>query len=249
MHLVRLSLALACALLVQQVQAETVPAKEVHALLLKHLPGLEPDQVRASTIPGLFEVDLNNGAAYVTADGRYLIKGDLFEIATRDNLTERRRQALRQTALAELDERQLIVFSPRVPKHTITVFTDVDCGFCRKLHNEMAQLNELGIKVRYAAFPRTGPGSESWNKMEAVWCAADRRDAITRAKRGEEVQRSERCATSAVQSQHDLGERFGARGTPLIVLEDGTTIDGYMPAQQLAARLEKKSQPVAAARP
>ena len=174
--------------LTAQTYAEAPPAKgvaAVHAELAKHLKGLRTEQVRATPISGIYEIDLTDGSAYVTADGKYLIKGDLFEVASRANLSESRRGEQRRVALAQLDEKQTIVFSPENPKHTITVFTDVECGYCRKLHGEIAKLNELGIKVRYAAYPRNGPGTEDWTKMEAVWCAADPRDALTRAKKGE----------------------------------------------------------------
>ena len=144
--------------------------------------------------------------------------------------------------------RSLITFAAATPKHTITVFTDVDCSFCRKLHSEMSALNGLGITVRYAAFPRSGPGTPSWATMEAVWCSADRQSALTRAKRGEKIERPEGCATAAVRSDYELGEQLGMQGTPMIVLEDGRSIGGYLPAAEIARMLDASTASVAATR-
>ena len=119
------------------------------------------------------------------------------------------------------------------------MLTDVNCAYCRKLHGEIAQYNERGIAVRYAAFPRSGPDTDSWNTMAAVWCSKDRRDALTRAKLGEKVA-APACGDRAVAEHYALGEQLGVEGTPMIILEDGAVIGGYIPAAALAERLETK---------
>lgn len=212
--------------------------EQVYAELAKHLPGLKAEQVRASPVAGLYEVEFSDSVAYATADGRYLVSGDLYEVATRTNLTDARANGERRVALAKLDASRMIVFAPEKPAHIITVFTDVDCPYCRKLHGEIAELNKLGIAVRYLAYPRSGPNTESWAKMAAVWCAADRRQAITRAKNGESLARQAGCATQAIAEDYALGRKLGLKGTPMIVLEDGSVVSGYIPPAKLAQHLQ-----------
>lgn len=204
-------------------------------------PKLTLELIQAAPVDGWYHVSLGGASGYVSADGRYFIRGDMFDVASRKNLTEDGRKGVRLAALRSVRDENAIVFSPPQPKHTITVFTDVDCGFCRKLHSEMKQLNELGIAVRYVAYPRSGPGSESWSTMEAVWCAADRRDALTRAKAGESIARRAGCNTTSVAEQYALGQKLEVSGTPLVLLEDGSAISGYVPAAQLARQLDALS--------
>ena len=135
--------------------------------------------------------------AYVSADGKYLFSGNIYDLDTEVNLTAMRRNAARAKALASLREDQMIIFSPENPKMTVTVFTDIDCGYCRKFHSHIADLNKAGVRVRYMMFPRTGPGTESWRKAEEVWCSADRKEALTRAKRGEAIKAKD-CGDAAI---------------------------------------------------
>jgi thiol:disulfide interchange protein DsbC len=207
------------------------------AVIAKKFPGMSVSDVRPSPVPGIYEVRLGADSAYVSADGRYVISGDLFDLDTRENLTEASRTNERRTMLAKLDESEMIIFGPAAAKHTITVFTDVDCGYCRKLHSEIEQLTKLGVRVRYLAYPRSGPGSSDWRKMEAVWCSKDRRTAITAAKRGEEV-RAPNCATP-VEKHYNLGEDFGVRGTPAVFTMSGDYIGGYLAPAKMKERLDQ----------
>jgi thiol:disulfide interchange protein DsbC len=166
----------------------------------------------------------------------------MYEVETRNNLTEAGRADGRRKALAKLDERDMIIFTPTKVKHTITVFTDVDCGYCRKLHDEVEELNKLGVRVRYLAYPRSGPNTEDWSKMEAVWCAKDRKAAITQAKRGENV-KSPQCGATPVAKQFELGEQLGVRGTPAIFTARGDYIGGYLPPDKLAQQLDSAGKP------
>jgi thiol:disulfide interchange protein DsbC len=136
-------------------------------------------------------------------------------------------------------ESQMLIFSPKNPLYTITVFTDVDCGYCRKLHSEMAELNRLGVRVRYMFYPRTGPNTESWRKAEAVWCAADRNDALTRAKAGGPLDLSKTCGPNPVAREYALGQSIGVRGTPAIVTESGDYISGYLPPRDLVEQIKE----------
>jgi len=129
----------------------------------------------------------------------------------------------------------MIVFGPDAPKRYITVFTDIDCSYCRKLHNEVAELNEAGIQVRYLAFPRAGIGSKSHKKYESVWCNDDQQTALTSAKSGASVP-SANC-TNPVAETYKLGQEVGVRGTPTIIFDDGTVAPGYVPAKDLIKRM------------
>ena len=209
---------------------------DLRALIAHKIPGVKAEDIHTSPVNGLFEVSLGSSVGYVTSDGKYLITGDMYELETRTNMTETRRTAARSKALAGLKEDQLIVFSPPHPKHTVTVFTDMDCGYCRQLHSEIEQYNKLGISVRYAAFPRTGPGSASWKKAEAVWCSKDRKDALTRAKLGQAVSAAQ-CVTP-VAAEYQLGNQIGVNGTPSIFTESGEMVGGYVPAAQLSQYLD-----------
>ena len=201
-------------------------------------PEVKPEQIRPSPLKDIWQVDMGADTAYVSADGKYLINGDLYEIDTRTNLTETGRNAMRSKALAKLDERDMIIFAPAAAKHTITVFTDVECGYCRKLHGEIDQLTKLGVKVRYMAYPRAGPGTDDWQKMEAVWCSKDRKSAITRAKAGEAVQ-SSNCGATPIAKQYELGEQMGVRGTPAIFTASGDYIGGYLAPKEMVKQLEQ----------
>jgi thiol:disulfide interchange protein DsbC len=226
-----------------------VNSDDIRVQLAKKLPGAKPEDVRPTPIAGMYEIALGSSTAYISADGKYLISGDLYEIDSKTNLTEDRRTEGRLRSLATIKDADTIAFGPAAAKHSITVFIDVDCGYCRKLHSEIAELNKLGVRVRYAAYPRSGPGSESWTKMEAVWCAKDRRDALTRSQLGEDVGPA-KCGATPVASQYRLGEEMGVNGTPAIFTTDGNYIGGYLPPDKLLAYLDElKSDAVATTKP
>jgi thiol:disulfide interchange protein DsbC len=208
----------------------------IRAAIAKKFPEMKVDEVRPSPMKDIYEVVMGGEIAYISADGRFLIAGDMYEIDSRTNLTETGRQKGRMQALAKLDEKDMIVFKPAKVRHTITVFTDVECGYCRKLHSEIAQLNDRGVQVRYLAYPRAGPGTEDWAKMEAVWCSADRKKAITDAKSGKPI-KSQQCATP-VARQYQLGEKLGVRGTPAIFTDTGQYIGGYLSPDDMVTKLE-----------
>ncbi len=219
------------------------PAKDPRAALLKLLPaGSKLDDLKASPIPGIYEYSEGADVSYLTADGKYFIDGNIYDMATRENLTESRRSRMRAALIDAVPESQMVIFSPKDPKYTITVFTDVDCPYCRKLHAEIAEINQLGIRVRYLFYPRTGPNTESWRKAEAVWCAPDRSEALTRATAGAKVDTGKLCSPTPVAREYALGQSIGVRGTPAILTENGEYISGYMPAQDLLKAV-KDAQP------
>jgi len=219
----------------------TVPA-DVRARVVSKLQGAKPEDVGPSPIPGLYEVTMGGLIAYVSGDGKYLVSGNVYDLDTQVNLTASRRNAARARALAAAPEDQMIVFSPANAKMTVTVFTDIDCGFCRRFHNQIADINKAGIRVRYLMFPRSGPGTESWRKAEAVWCAADRRDALTRAKRGDEVKSKGCKAADAIQTQYSMGEDMGVEGTPAIFTQTGDYVGGFMTPDQLVKVIQESQK-------
>jgi thiol:disulfide interchange protein DsbC len=216
---------------------DAAQSADPRAQIAKKFPGVKIEDVKPSPVPGIYAVAMGADTAYVSADGKYVIAGDMYEVDTRINLTESGRSAARLKALAKLDERDMIIFKPAVVKHTITVFTDVECGYCRKLHSQIDQLNKLGVQVRYLAYPRAGPDTDDWHKMEAVWCAKDRKAAITQAKLGQEV-KAPTCGATPVGKQYALGEDMGVRGTPAIFTDRGDYIGGYLPPEDLLKQLE-----------
>jgi thiol:disulfide interchange protein DsbC len=217
--------------------AEPAKKADPRALIAAQFPGVKADQIKPSPVPGVYEVSLGADTAYVSADGKYLFSGDMYEVASRVNLTEAGRATARSQALAKLDERDMIVFGPANAKYTINVFTDVECGYCRKLHSEIDQLNKLGVRVRYMAYPRAGPGTDDWQKMEAVWCSKDRNGAITKAKQGQEI--DAKCGATPVAKQYELGEEMGVRGTPAIFTGSGDYIGGYLAPADMVKQLDQ----------
>jgi thiol:disulfide interchange protein DsbC len=224
------------------VVAPGAKAPDARAVIVKKLEGLKPEDVRISPVNGVFEITRGSDVSYVSSDGRYAIVGDMIDLDSDANLSENRRRGIRQRMLETVPESEMLVFSPKDPKYTITVFTDIDCGYCRKLHSQIAEYNRLGIRVRYLFFPRTGPDTESWHKAEAVWCASNRNEALTKAKKGEEIQSKDCGANSIVARDYELGQKVGVDGTPAILLATGEILPGYAPPGTLVKYL-KTGQP------
>lgn len=195
------------------------------------VPGVEPEQIRATPLEGLYEVTLGSRVIYVSADGRYIVRGDIVDIEGQRNLTEERRREVRHEILERIPEESMIVFAPKNVKHVVTVFTDVDCPYCARLHKHMADYNELGVSVRYVAFPRAGIPSPSYDKTVSVWCAKDPHEAIGRAKFGKPVAKA--VCDNPVRAHYLTGQEIGVTGTPTIVLESGEVIPGYVPPDKL----------------
>jgi len=223
--------------LAQTYAEETV---DVKAKLEKIMPGVKVDSVAELNNTGLYEAVINGEIVYFTEDLRYVIQGDVVSLETRQNITENKRVSIRKQALASLKETDMIVYeSTKKAEHTITVFTDIDCGYCRKLHQQMADYNDLGIRIRYMAFPRAGIDSESFNKAEDVWCSDDRQQAMTDAKAGATVET--KTCNSPVKAQYELGRKIGVQGTPALFLETGQMLPGYVPPKRLKQLLDEQA--------
>lgn len=205
---------------------------------------LRISELNPSPIPGVYEMVFGTRIAFVTADGKYMITGNLVDLENRRNLSSERHGQLVQQRLGRIGETKMIVFAPKQTRRTVTVFTDVDCPYCSKFHLEVPALNDAGVKVRYMLFPRTGKGSESYRRAVAVWCAKDRNKAIGIAKSGGKLD-MKTCA-NPIDEHLALGEEFGVNGTPSLFLDDGRMAPGYVPARELLTLLGIKDGPGAA---
>jgi len=195
--------------------------------------GIEADDVFASEVDGWYTIRKGAIIAYISSDGHYLLQGDLIDLKDQTNLSEESRNDARVKMMSSVPEEELIIFTPEVTRHTVSVFTDIDCTFCRRLHSQMDEYMDEGIEIRYFLYPRNGPTSESWVKAQQVWCSENRNEALTLAKLDQDFDTND-CDSSIVSSHYAIGQDVGLRGTPAIVLEDGTLFSGYMPPKQLS---------------
>ncbi len=214
--------------------------------LAQIMPDVKPE-ISPSPITGFSEVTLGPQIVYMSNDGRYLLKGQLVDLNTEENLTEQRRSTAVIKSLDAIGEENMVVFGDKDAQHTVTVFTDIDCGFCRKLHNEVGLYNKNGIKIRYLFFPRSGLNTPSYDKAVAVWCAKDRQKAMTDAKNGKSIE-MKKCE-NPVAAQFELGQMMGVSGTPAMIMPDGELLPGYVPAERLKEFLDSKAEKTAKADP
>ena len=211
----------------------------IRAQFKKLMPEETIQSINKTPVSGVYEVVMGAEVIYVSGDGRYMIQGRMLDLKSRKDLTEPRRAASRREAVDKVGEDNMVIFAPDKYDHTVTVFTDIDCGYCRKLHREIADYGAEGIRVRYVFYPRAGVKSESYKEAVSVWCSDDRKSAMTEAKSGTKLE-AKSCA-NPVKAHMALGESLGISGTPAIVLENGDMVPGYVPAKRLAAMLEAKS--------
>lgn len=233
-------IALTACLFISPVFAENTELETARKNIAKQFKTVNPKNISLSPIPGLYQVAMPPRFFYVSANGQYVVDGDLIDMKTKQNITQNPRNKSLSAAINAMGEDSMIVFGKDTLKHTVTVFTDIDCTYCRKLHNEVKNYNNLGIRIRYMAYPRAGIGSGAFNKAEAVWCSKDKAKAMTQAKNGVNV-KSEKC-NSPVAQHYALGNMIGIRGTPALVLEDGTVVPGYIPAKRLSEALDKSKK-------
>lgn len=203
--------------------------------LTKSMPSIKIGSIKTTEITGLYEVTVGGNIFYVSGDGKYLLQGHLVDVAARKDLTEEKLSSARKQAIANIGVDKMIVFKPKISKYTVTIFTDIDCGYCRKLHSEIDQYMAEGITIQYLFFPRAGKGSDSYHKAVSVWCADDRKAALTAAKKGETP--PAKTCDNPVDEHMQLGEDFEVKGTPMMVTEKGNIFPGYLPAKQLAEAL------------
>ncbi|RZA17332.1 MAG: DsbC family protein [Lysobacteraceae bacterium] len=221
----------------------TYPAGSTEARVRDALRGLAPDiaieRIEPAPFQGFHQVIAGGQVVYVSDDGKHLLQGSLLDLVNRKDLSEAAMEPVRRDILAKLPLEDRIVFKATgAPRHTVVVLTDVECGYCRKFHNDIAEYNRRGIEVEYMAFPRAGLGSPDYRKMVAVWCAPDRARALTAAKNDRPVAMAS-CARTPVDMQYRAGKRMGLQGTPMILTADGKSVGGYLPPEELLKRLDE----------
>jgi thiol:disulfide interchange protein DsbC len=225
----------------------TLLAKDKFELVEERIRELAPSAksiaVSETRLNGILQVQIEGDIVYATDDGRFLIQGRVIDMDTREDLTEVAKAGIRKDLLAGIDVSRQIEFLPEETTYDLTVFTDIDCGYCRKLHSQMAEYNEQGIAIHYMAFPRAGIGSASYDKFVSVWCADDQQAALTSAKAGSEPE-PKQCE-NPVAEQYQLGIALGVTGTPAIMTADGQLIPGYVPPATLRERLDSMEAPAA----
>jgi len=225
-----ISTLLGCSLLVSaQIHADE---DAVRQSVKKAMPSLKVDSIAPSAVKGLYEVIAGPNILYVSDSGQYLLQGHLIDLVAKKDLTEQKMAGARSVALTQMGEDNMIVFKPEKSKYKVSIFTDIDCGYCRKLHTEMDKYLAEGIAIQYMFYPRAGKGSASYKKAVSVWCADDRNKALTVAKNGGELE--EKTCDNPVDKHMELATKFEVRGTPMIVTESGTVLPGYVPADRLA---------------
>jgi thiol:disulfide interchange protein DsbC len=234
-NLLRATLGALCVLLLNHsVQAED-DTEKLKQSLQKRLSEIAITDLKPAPIPGLYEMVFGTRVAYVSADGRYMLMGDLIDLDSRRNLTATRRGTLVLKSIDALGEANMIVLGPAKPKRTLTVFTDVDCPYCARLHQEVPKLTQAGVKVRYLLYPRAGKDSETFRRSVAVWCSADRAKAFGIATGGGKLEM--KSCTNPVGEIVRLGKEVEVEGTPTIVMDDGRILPGYAPVAELLATL------------
>jgi thiol:disulfide interchange protein DsbC len=210
--------------------AQSADADKIRNELQKTVSG-NIEEITPTAIPGLYSVRLDGRLVYVSKDGQYLIQGSMFELKTGKNLTT-------LAVLETISDKDTVMFSPKKPKHTLTVFTDTSCGYCRKLHQEVPKLNDNGVKVRYLLYPRAGPDSSVAATLQSIWCADNPQEALTTAKAGGAVE--EKTCDNPISKHMALAQQLGLRGTPMIITDTGEVIPGYQTADQLISNLNSK---------
>jgi thiol:disulfide interchange protein DsbC len=219
--------------------ADDVPDPAIATLkttLTTLMPDADITRITPSPINGLYEVIVGPQVVYMSPDAKYFVSGDLIELKTRRNYTEEAKSMLRLKQIDAFGEDKMVVYTPPGKvKHTVTVVTDVNCPYCRRLHSEMSEYMADGIKVRYLFMPLKGP--DDFKKTISVWCADDRNKALDIAKSGGEVE-AKTCDNPIMES-YKLARSLGVNGTPAIILEDGEMLPGYVPVKKLVEQLDK----------
>lgn len=221
--------------------SQSVVAQDDYSAVEERIRALAPNAksiaISETPIEGILMAQVQGDIVYVTADGQYLIQGRVINMETREDLTELAKAELRREVIASVDTSKQITFAPEDPAYELMVFTDIDCGYCRKLHAQIEEYNANGIAIHYMAFPRAGIGSRSYEKAVSVWCADDQQSAMTLAKAGSDPD-PQQC-DNPIAEQYQLGQVLGVTGTPALMTPTGQLIPGYVPPEQLRERLDK----------
>ncbi len=209
--------------------------QRIRAELVKMIPPAATADIVKTDAENVYRMEFQGSFAYVYAAGDHVLIGELLNTKDKVNVGQVAQNERVAKVIKDVPTNKMIVFGPKDAKRHITVFTDIDCGYCRKLHNEVGELNDAGVQVRYLAFPRAGVGSNSFNKYVSVWCNSDQQTALTDAKNG--IAPSAATCENPISETYNLGQQVGVSGTPTIIFDDGTLTPGYLPAAELMRRM------------
>lgn len=217
------------------VSAEVDNTEKLKQALAKSMPNVKVTRISATPVDGLYEVIVGSQVVYMSIDARYMIEGDLFDLETKRNVSEEAKSAIRLAVLDKLGADNMLLYTPEKVKSTITVVTDIDCPYCRRLHNEMPDYMKNEIQVRYIFMPLKG--AVDMKKTVSVWCSDNQQLALDTAKSGGKVE--DKTCDNPIKEHLALARELGVRGTPAIILEDGRLLPGYVPVAKLIAELRK----------
>lgn len=215
--------------------AETDAVDRLKQALAKSMPNVKPDKISESPIDGLYEVIVGSQVVYMSVDAQYMIEGDLYNLVTKENVSENAKSVIRLAAINKLGADKMLVYKPETVKNTITVITDIDCPYCRRLHNEVPDYMKNNVEVRYIFMPLKG--AADMKKTVSVWCSDNQQQALDIAKSGGKVE--EKTCDNPIKDHLKLARELGVRGTPAIVLENGELLPGYVPVAKLVAQLRQ----------
>lgn len=211
----------------------------VEARLATLVPDASSVIISETPVAGLLEVRLGGDVIYITSDGQHLLQGRLIDLNTRADLTDAAKSDMRAEQLAAIDASTFVSFGPDDAEHRVMVFTDPDCGYCRRLHEQVDGYIAQGIQINYLSFPRAGEGSATYDKLVSVWCAEDQHEAMDIVKSGGTLPKA--SCDNPVSDHYQLGQRMGVTGTPALMTFSGTLIPGYVPPEQLKSRLDQEA--------
>jgi thiol:disulfide interchange protein DsbC len=217
------------------VSAEPGDVEKLKQALAISMPSVKPTKISETPVSGLFEVVVGSQVVYMSVDARYMIEGDLYDLKTKQNISEASKSVIRKAAIDELGSANMLVYKPENVKNTITVITDIDCPYCRRLHSEIPDYMKNDVEVRYIFMPLKG--AADLKKTISVWCADDQQAALNVAKAGGDVQ--DKTCKNPIKAHLQLAQDLGVRGTPAIVLESGEMLPGYVPVDKLLAQIRK----------
>lgn len=217
------------------VSAETGGVDKLTQALAISMPNVKPTKISKTPVVGLYEVIVGSQVVYMSDDARYMIEGDLFDLKTKRNVSEEAKSSIRLSAIEELGATNMLIYKPEKVENTITVITDIDCPYCRRLHAEIPDYMKNNVEVRYIFMPLKG--AADIKKTVSVWCAEDQQQALDIAKAGGDVE--DKTCKNPIKDHLQLARDIGIRGTPAIVLESGEMLPGYVPYDKLIAELRK----------
>ncbi|NHB94520.1 bifunctional protein-disulfide isomerase/oxidoreductase DsbC [Photorhabdus cinerea] len=200
--------------------------------------GIKVENIKPSPIVGLNTIVTEQGIIYLSDDGKYLLQGPIYDVSGSSPVNVSNQLLMKKL---EAMKDQMIIYKAPEEKHVVTVFTDITCGYCHKLHENMKEYNKLGITVRYLAFPRQGMQHKSAEEMQSIWCSATPQKSLDAAFKGNDISPIKSCKVD-IANHYKLGLQFGVQGTPAIILKDGNLLGGYMPPEALAKALDQSGK-------